>query len=225
MLPFLHPNTPILISKLDLDSAYRRLHVRLIHALLYTSIIGSVYYILFRLPFGSDILFRLPFGSAGAPGLFSLFSEFVADISQALYDDETWDPGDLFSEMASEIGLGKFGDSPFAVARELSIAIKSTLVIINVYIDDLIIVLLFSPSRFQRFKNVIPLILDLLIRPLTSTRQAKRSSILQQTKLMVGSKKSKLFWVVNQRKSSSHLLPQDESPSIITSASRITQII
>ena len=193
MLRFLHPNTPILISKLDLDSAYRRLHVRLIHALLCTSIIGSICY----------ILFRLPFGSAGAPGLFSLFSEFVADISQALYDDETWNPEELFSEMASEIGLGEFGDSPFAVARELSIAIKSALVSIDVYIDDLIVVLLFSPSRYQRIKNVIPLILDCLIRPLTAMEQVKRSSILQQTKLIAEGwfeeSKVVLGWLINTR--------------------------
>jgi len=44
--------------------------------------------------------------------------------------------------MASEIELGKFGDSPFAVARELSIAIKSTLVSIDIFIDDLVIVLI-----------------------------------------------------------------------------------
>ena len=193
MLRFLHPITPILISKLDLDSAYRRLHVRLIHALLCTSIIGSICY----------ILFRLPFGSAGAPGLFSLFSEFVADISQSLYDDDTWDPKELFSEMANEIGLGEFGDSPFAVARELSIAIQSRFVSIDVYIDDLIVVLLFSPSRFERIKNVIPLILDCLIRPLTDTEQVKRSSILQQTKLIAEGwfeeSKVVLGWLINTR--------------------------
>ena len=193
ILRFLNPNTPILISKLDLDSAYRRLHVRLMHALLCTSIIGSICY----------ILFRLPFGSAGAPGLFSLFSEFVADIAQALFEDETWNPEELFSEMAEEVKLGEFGRAPFAIARELSIAITAKVVSIDVYIDDLITVLLYSESRFQRIRNVIPLILDCLIRPLTNMEQVNRSSILQQAKLIAEGwfeeAKTVLGWLINTR--------------------------
>lgn len=105
-LRVLHPNTPILMSKLDLDSAYCRLHVKLMHALMCTSVIGSICY----------ILFRLPFGSAGAPVLFSMFSEFVVDIAQALFEDESWDPETLFSKTANEIKLGDFGSTPFTIA-------------------------------------------------------------------------------------------------------------
>jgi len=161
------------------------------HALLCTLIIESICY----------ILFRLPFGCAGAPGLFSLFSEFVADIAQALFEDETWNLEELFSEMAKEIKLGEFGKAPFAIARELSIIIKAKAVSIDVYIDDLITVLLYSESRFQRIRNIIPLILDCLIRPLTNMEQVKRSSI--QAKLIAEGwfeeAKTVLGWLINTR--------------------------
>ena len=113
--------------------------------------------------------------------LFPLFSEFVADIAQALFEDETCNPEELFSEMAKEIKPGEFGKAPFAIARELSIKIKAKVVSIDVYIQDLITVLLYSESWFQRIRNVIPLILNCSIRPLTNLPKAERSRIQEKT--------------------------------------------
>ena len=49
-----NPDTPILISKFDFDAAYRRLHVLLKMALLYTMIVRPLAYLLFQPLFGSS---------------------------------------------------------------------------------------------------------------------------------------------------------------------------
>ena len=48
--------------------------------------------------------------------------------------------------MAKEVKLGEFRRAPFAIARELSIAITAKVVSFDVYIDNLITVLLYSES-------------------------------------------------------------------------------
>ena len=80
----------ILLSKYDLDAAYCRLSVLLQYALLcgVVAFLNQAYF-----------CFRLPFGSKPAPALFSLVSEFIAELSQWLSEDQTWDPSELHSNM------------------------------------------------------------------------------------------------------------------------------
>ena len=77
-----NPTVSILINKIDLDAAFRRLHVALRFALLCTTIVNGIAY----------ILFCLPFGSSPAPCNFCSISEFVIDAAQLLAMDITWDP-------------------------------------------------------------------------------------------------------------------------------------
>ena len=80
-----YKDTAILLSKYDLDAAYRRLSVVLKYALLCgVAFLNLVYF-----------CFRLPFGSKPAPALFSLVSKFIAELSQCLSEDQTWDPSEL----------------------------------------------------------------------------------------------------------------------------------
>ena len=80
-----YPTTPIYMNKTDLDAAFRRIHVILKFALLCTTIIGSLAY----------ILFRLPFGSSPAPSKFCTISEFIIDLAQQLVQDISWNPSTL----------------------------------------------------------------------------------------------------------------------------------
>ena len=77
-----HPSTCIFITKLDIDAAYRRLHVLARMAVMAITIINKIAY----------ILLRLPFGVANGPNDFSLISEPIIDLTNDILRDTTWDP-------------------------------------------------------------------------------------------------------------------------------------
>ena len=73
MLRLRYANTIILLLKYDLDAAYQRLSVVLQYALLCRiAFMNMVYF-----------CFRLFFGLKPAPALFSLVSEFIAELAHA----------------------------------------------------------------------------------------------------------------------------------------------
>ena len=187
-----NPHTPILLSKFDFDSAYRRMYVRLYYALLCTTIIGSIAY----------ILFRLPFGSSPAAGVFSLLSEFVVDLSQALVEDSSWDPTTLKSSLAAMIPPPIYLDGPFSHAKALLIEINSKEISIECYIDDMIIVCLSTAYNIERAINAIPLILDTIFRPIIGER-VTRMPILNYAKTLAEGRleeiKIILGWLINTR--------------------------
>jgi hypothetical protein len=197
-----NPQTSILLSKFDFDSAYRRMYVRLCYALLCTTIIGPIAY----------ILFRLPFGSSPAAGLFSLLSEFVVDLSQALVEDVSWDPSTLKSSLAFMIPPPAYQIGLFTHAKDLLVDITTKGITIECYIDDMIIVCLDSAYNIERALNAIPLILDTIFRPLLKER-VTRMPILNYSKTIAESRleeiKIILGWLINTRTMRIHL-PDDK---------------
>ena len=77
-----YPFTPILISKTDLDSAYRCMHMSWESAVTCICIIGHMAY----------LLLCIPFGAAAAPPKFCIASEDTCNITNALLSDSTWGP-------------------------------------------------------------------------------------------------------------------------------------
>jgi len=113
------------------------------------------------------LLFRLPFGSSPAAGCFSLLSEFVVDLAQALVEDNSWSPAHLHSTMANSIPpLKLVTEISFVTARKLSIKILAKEISFYCYIDNMIIVCLMIDNNIQKALNAIPLILDSLSRPI-----------------------------------------------------------
>jgi hypothetical protein len=87
---FLHhdfPDTPILLSKADLDAAYRRVTSIWHLAIQCICVVGHL----------ASILLRLPFSAAAAPSEFCVISEMICDIANQLLQDPTWDPGDIIT--------------------------------------------------------------------------------------------------------------------------------
>ena len=80
-----HPKLRILLLKIDLDAAYRRIHVTAKMAMLAVTIIENIAY----------ILMRLPFGVANGPNDYSQISESVMDLTNDILDDSTFDPTEL----------------------------------------------------------------------------------------------------------------------------------
>ena len=107
------PRTRILISKADLDSAYRRAHV--------TEKAAAKTITSFQHGDNKMLLMclRLIFGGTPGPSLFSIISECMTDLVNAILRHEKWDPtllsSDLESMMPDTITLPE--EIPFAQAQ------------------------------------------------------------------------------------------------------------
>ena len=175
MLRRKHESTAILLSKYDLDAAYRRLSVLLRYALLCGIAFNDLVY----------LCFRLPFGSKPAPALFSLLSEFVAELSQCLAEDETWEPSELFSSMLDDINTSPiYSSGAFGKADPLLVQYEPRNLSIRVFIDDLISIVLANESLIMRAIHAVPLVLDSVFRPNFENELVKRNAILSQEKLL-----------------------------------------
>ena len=117
------PHTRILISKADLDSVYRRAHVD--HKAAAKTITWFAHQ-------DSKLLLlflRLTFGGSPGPSLFSVISECLTDLVNAILRcEDHWDPTDLTSLLEAIMSETKTlpEDVPFAAAAPLSVNIPET---------------------------------------------------------------------------------------------------
>lgn len=204
------PNLPILIGKFDLDSAYRRLFVKISFALLCTTIIGPIAY----------LLLRLPFGSSPAASEFSLFSEFICDMAQALLLDESWDHNTFFPTITEGVSIADFNfpSSAPALARPILISAPLLTAYFDCYIDDFIVLVVFTNMEIiTRAFLAIPLVLECIFRPVASDEPGERATILQKAKLLAEGtlriKQKVLGWLIDTH-SLSILLPEEKRDTI-----------
>lgn len=205
------PTLPILIGKFDLDSAYRRLFVKLSCALLCTTIIGPIAY----------LLLRLPFGSSPAAAEFSLFSEFICDVAQALLLDNSWNHNSFFPSITEGVSISDF-DFPSnlpTLARPILITAPLLPTYFDCYIDDFIVLVVFTNlEAITRAFLAIPLVLECIFRPVSSDEPGERASILQRAKLLAEGtlriKQKVLGWLINTH-TLSVLLPPEKRDTIL----------
>ena len=171
-----YPNKAILINKYDLDSAYRRMHVRLDHALL-------------ECWQWNDLMFvnsRLPFGYEKACEVFSHVTDLVVDLAQWLHEDPSWDPSSLNSNLITNVPDPIYMNGIKKSARPLQDNIDCQDAYHDGYIDDLIaIVVATSDNTLQKAKHAVPLILDSLFRPTfkQDSNHLERAPLLAPDKL------------------------------------------
>ena len=125
-----HPSTPILGNKVDLKSAYRRVHLALTLAAKNATTLDGIGLISLRLTFG---------GRANASE-FCNISEALADLTAALLACRSWDPDDLHSEDLVQVPETKLlpADVPFAQALPLSVTLPvNDSGVADAYIDDI----------------------------------------------------------------------------------------
>jgi len=194
-----NPGVAILLSKLDFDSAYRRMSINFIFAFMCTIVIGPSAY----------ILCRLPFGVSPAAGIFSLLSDFVVDMAQALFEDPTWSPSTLNSPLAESLLSPVYLTGDFGIAGPLLVDIKAKqLVSAEVFINDMIMVCLAFEKYIRKATNAIPLILDAIFCPIlneTVSRQPILNAIKTMIKGCLEEIKTILGWLINTRKLSIRL--------------------
>ena len=186
----------ILMNKTDLDAAFRRLHVILRYALLCTTIIGSIAY----------ILFRLPFGSSPAPCNFCLISEFIINLAQHIVCDETWNPTELHNPNQHRIPGRETTHNdnvPFGKARPIIVNIETQPIYIDGFVDDLVTICLDMEKYIKRAMNGVPLAIHCVFRPKDEDEPISRDDILCLRKLLgegaLSEIKLILGWIIDSR--------------------------
>ena len=84
-MPCRHLNQRMWLSEIDLDAAYRRLHVKPNWMVTSCSVVDDIVF----------ILSRVPFGVLAGPSKFFTVCEAVFDLIYDLLIDKTWDPDTL----------------------------------------------------------------------------------------------------------------------------------
>ena len=192
-----HPDKPIVVAKTDMDAAYRRVHPVWSLAVQCISIIGSLAY----------LLLRLPFGAAAAPAEFCVMSEAICDTANDLLHDPTWDPTatptayDAILPPADILPM----TTPFAKALPLDVQPPDVLspAKCDVYIADIITVGLYLRFLTLRLLMAAAVAIYAIFRPLQtsessigdhplSIRKLAGDGALAETKIILG-------WLLNTR--------------------------
>ena len=128
-----HPSKRILISKTDLDSAYRGAHAN------EQAVAKSLTWFCYQGCWILLLLLRLTFGGTPGPSLFSIISESMTDLVNAILKCPDWDPSKTFSPLESMYPPVELLDRniPFASTKPLSVEIPETsLAKSDVFLDD-----------------------------------------------------------------------------------------
>ena len=191
------PTSKIFISKIDLDAAFRRLHVCTDHALLGMTVIERIAY----------FLGRMSFGTSEGPGKHDIPSNMCVELSQRIVDDLTWDPKDLHSPRAVDIPADKRlpAEIPFGKAHELIVKFTDEKdCYIDGFIDDLISIILDELDLPERGRNAVALALHTFFRPTNADDPVPRDDILSLRKLLAegGLEETKMVlgWFIDTRR-------------------------
>lgn len=191
-----HPVTCIFLSKIDLDAAFRRLHIWIWHALLSFTIIENIAY----------MLSRMPFGAKDGPGKHETPSNIAVDLAQLLMDDKTWDPEKVTSPAALGIPTHVTlpPNIPFGEAHKLIANVEQKDCYVDGYIDDLCTACLDVGDNMQRGTNAVALALHTLYRPRNEDEPICRNAIMSVRKLAAEGRleeiKVVLGWTIDTRR-------------------------
>lgn len=160
---FRHKHKVILVSKTDMDAAYRCLHANLKSAATCIVIINGIAY----------ILLRLPFGSSPAPSEFSIFKDILVDLFKTIMDDPTCDPDitkSPYYSLMEDLPIKTLSSSiPFGQADELFVPVADDDISLDGYIDDLISLGIDTDIIRNKLLHTVPLGLHCFISPIDCT--------------------------------------------------------
>ena len=173
------PSKKIFVIKMDLDAAYRRLHVRTDQAVQSISIVDNIGFIETRLPFG---------GTMG-PSEYSIVSEAIFDTMNDLASDRTWNYETLqsdFLKKSKETEINLRNTRPeheeIVKARPLAIKIPYRGIFVDGFIDDGIAAAVDINDNVERARHVGPLVVESVFRPLDENDQVERNNAVQEAK-------------------------------------------
>ena len=169
-----HPQVIIYTIKYDFDAAYRRVHVCPAHAVKTMIIIGSLAYLLIRLPFGVE----------SGPSKYSAVSDGISDLTNS-------------KENVPDRPI------PFDTAKMFCVDIPLCKASCDGHIDDAILVASDLENNVARAQNSIPLAAHCFFRPLSKNEPIQRNQTVSKRKLegegMPDEIKVVLGWTIDAR--------------------------
>lgn len=191
-----HPTARILQTKTDLKSAYRRLHYHWATAIQAMVLFGQ-----FAL-----LALRMTFGGAANPSQWSDVSELATDLCNDIVRDDGWDETELVSPHQHLIGdQVNFvaDDVPFTQAAELAVDIPADdAPKADCYIDDVFAA--FLEKDCDRGSRIIPFVIHLLSRPLSTDESLQREDLLSLAKFLAEAtpdeRKTITGWLLDTRR-------------------------
>ena len=184
------------MSKIDLGTAFRRLHVYLLHKLMQFTVIGDMAY----------FLGRMPFGSCEGPGKFDIPSNITVDLAQELINDPSWDPATLHSPNEKNIPSPETLDEdiPFGVAEPLNVDMDFLYCSVDGFVDDLTTIVLNMENWIEKARNAIALAIHVVFRPANPQDPLPREDVISIRKLLAEGKleeiKIMLGWIIDTRR-------------------------
>lgn len=195
-----YPDYEILGVKIDLKSAYRRAHLAYETALRSTLQLEDEEI--------SLIMLRLTFGGSACPSEWGSVSETICDLANALLNDPTWDPEELYNEQSLDLPEIEFlpGNVEIAKARELAIKVPvSSVGSTDVYIDDFFGFAVNVPGsdNVRRLERACLLAIHAIARPTHPNEPIPRHPMASEDKFKAeaGATEIKMVlgWLVNYR--------------------------
>ena len=189
-------NRPILISKLDFKSAYRRGTMK-----------GELAAKSIMILCGFALLLRcLPFGGSHCPNLWCVVSEFVTDLANDLLSCEDWNENEIFSPHIDKLAPPDILDSaiPFTQAKPADASVQvSDHGCADIFIDDIITVG-FHSKRWRRLCGATLLALHMFGRPAHENEPVPRNDLVALNKLLAAGSPSEiktvLGWDIDTRR-------------------------
>ena len=212
----LWPKEPILLTKVDCKSAYRRIHLKARTALKSCTSIDDLLL----------VALRMTFGGAPNPSQWSDVSEVITDLANDLVRRSDWDPKAFHSPHQHLLdsdeavdndegmidGSSEFGEADF-FAVNYPIADDDDLPRFDCYLDDIFGA--FNPRDAEKSSAAIPLALHIVGRPHNAkgNESFPRDDILAIPKFLAEAKPSErkmiLGWLVDTRRFTV-ALPEDK---------------
>jgi hypothetical protein len=151
---------------------------------------------------------RLTFGGRPYPSLWSDFSETITDLSNAIANDESWDPEKLCSPLQHLIPktVAEPDDNPFEQTLPMSIEIPKSdgLYKSDVFIDEIISVVIDDGKGCKRGAADSLLAIHAICRPVAVCGPIKRNELTAEKKLIAESLleevKTTLGWLLDTRR-------------------------
>ena len=190
-----HPTSPIIMTKTDMDAAYRRIHSNITSAVTCITILQEIAY----------LLTRLPFGSAPAPGFFSVISDSATDLASDLAVDPTWDPMVLQSRFPflNHEPVLQEPTIPYGQADPLQVHLPPRDIVADNFIDDIFMAGIDIDQNCLRVTHAVPLALECLFNPPSEADATQRAEIINKVKHMAeglpSEIKTVLGWSINTR--------------------------
>ena len=177
-----NPTKRILLTKADMDSAYRRNHVDFLAAT------KSIMWVMIK---GVKILvmcLRLTFGGSPWPSEWSCLSEPICDLTNAIFKCDDWDPDAIYSPLQEMYPPHNVlpNDIPYGQARPLAVNLPDEdHGKCDLFLDDLVAAMVDNGSLSRkRLLAAIPLAIDATVRPIHPHEPLPRTPFLKKSKVI-----------------------------------------